>query len=142
LSVTCPTNTVDNNAARVVAGITAALALLSLWPPATWLIAVAAADFFVRAWVNRRYSPLRWIAKQITSALQLQAKPVYAPLKQFAARIGSILAIAATVLHAGGLHLAAASVTFALLAAASLEALAGFCLACWLYPFVFRTRRA
>lgn len=138
----CPVNTVDEHAARVVAGIVVATALVSLWAPAWPLVAVLALDFATRAWVDRRYSPLRWIAKRLTHALGLAPKPVYAPPKRFAAQIGSVLTLVALALHLSGLHAAADVVTAALIVAASLEAAAGLCIACWLYPFVHRLRPA
>jgi len=138
----CPANTVDERAARIVAGIVVVLAVVSLWPPAWFLIALLAIDFSIRAWIDRKYSPLRLLAKSITGALGWEPKPVYAPPKRFAAQIGSVLTILATVLHVAGLHVAAVVVTVLLIAAASLEAGFGFCLACWIYPFVFRTKGA
>ena len=135
---TCAPNSIDGNAARVVAGIVAALALASLWPPAWWLTIVLAIDFFVRAWVGRTYSPLRWVAKRITGALGVPVKPTYAPPKRFAARIGSALTLLIVASHLLGLGGLALAVTLALVAAASLEAFASFCIACWVYPYVFR----
>jgi hypothetical protein len=90
--------------------------------------------------VNRKYSPLRFVAKSITGVLSWDVKPVYAPPKRFAAQIGSTLTIVATLLHVTGLHVAALVVTALLIIAASLEAGLGICLACWVYPFVFRLR--
>ena len=134
----CPVNTVDEHAARIVAGIVVVLAIVSLWEPASLLVALLAVDFTIRAWIDRKYSPLRFVAKSITGALGWEPKPVYAPPKRFAAQIGSTLTILATVLHVAGLHTAAMVVTAMLIVAASLEAGFGFCLACWLYPLVFR----
>lgn len=141
-SQTCAPNSIDGNAARVVAGIVATLALASLWSPAWWLTIVLAADFFVRAWVGRTYSPLRWVAKRITGALGVPVKPTYAPPKRFAARIGSALTLLIVSAHLLGLSGLAIVVTLALVAAASLEAFASFCIACWVYPYVFRRQGA
>jgi len=136
----CPVNTVDERAARIVAAVVVACAVVSLWPPVWPLIGVLAADFTLRGFVDRRYSPLRWVAKRMTAALGLQPKPTYAPPKRFAAQIGASLTIVATALHVAGLHSAALVVTGMLIVAASLEASIGFCLACWIYPLVFRLR--
>ena len=136
----CPINTVDEHAARIVASIAFVLAVVSLWEPASLLIALLAVDFTLRGFVNRKYSPLRFVAKSITGALGWEPKPVYAPPKRFAAQIGSTLTIVATLLHVAGLHVAAVVVTALLIVAASLEAGLGVCLACWVYPYVFRLR--
>jgi hypothetical protein len=136
----CPANTVDEHAARIVASMVVALALCTYWAPASGLIGLLAIDFTIRGFGNRRYSPLRWIAKTATAAMGWEPKPVYAPPKRFAAQIGSALTIVATLLLVTGLHVAALVVIAALLVAASLEAGLGFCLACWIHPLVFRTR--
>jgi hypothetical protein len=136
----CPVNTVDEHAARTVAAIVVILAAASFWGAAWPLVVVLAADFTIRGLVDRRCSPLRWIAKGIVGAIGLHIKSVYAPPKRFAAQVGATLTIAASVLHLAGLHVAALIVTAVLIVAASLEAGFGFCLACWLYPYVFRFR--
>ena len=83
---------------------------------------------------------MRFAAKSITGALNWEPKPVYAPPKRFAAQIGATLTIAAVLLHVAGAHVAALLVTGMLIVAASLEAGFGVCLACWVYPYVFRLR--
>lgn len=137
----CPLNSIDERAARIVAALVVCLALLSLIPSLMWVSGLLAVDFFIRAWIGRSHSPLRWIAKQVTAMLRLSPKYVYAPPKQFAARIGSVLTIAMAVSHFGA-HEVAGAVTLMLVVAASLEAFAGFCIACWIYPYVYRVRRA
>lgn len=136
----CPVNTIDEHAARIVAALVVALALLSLLPALMWVSGLLAVDFFIRAWISRKYSPLRWLAKRLATTFQLPPKYVYAPPKQFAARIGSVLTITMFVLHLGW-HVPATAVTLMLVIAASLEAFAAFCIACWLYPLVHRPRR-
>jgi hypothetical protein len=138
----CPAGTVDERAARIVAGLTVVIASASLFEPAMWLMGLLAVDFAIRAWGDRRFSPLRWVAKKVTSGLGLEPKPVYAPPKRFAARIGSTITLSAALLHLAGAHEVALGVTVMLIAAASLEAVAAFCVACWIYPHVHRTRVA
>jgi hypothetical protein len=136
----CPANTVDEHAARIVAASVVVLAAASLLPGTWFLVGLLALDFVLRGFVNRRCSPLRALAKTITGALGWEPKPVYAPPKRFAAQIGATLTVVAMVLHLVGLHVAALVVTALLIVAASLEASIGFCLACWLFPVVFRIR--
>jgi hypothetical protein len=71
------------------------------------------------------------IVASMVVALELRTcwARAYAPPKRFAAQTGSALTIVATLLLVTGLHVAA-----------SLEAGLGFCLACWIDPFVFRIR--
>jgi enamine deaminase RidA (YjgF/YER057c/UK114 family) len=140
MAVECPANTVDEHAARIVATLVVVLAAASTWGRVWPLIALLAVDFTIRGFGNRRYSPLRWLAKSIVGALGWEPKAVYAPPKRFAAQIGSVLTIVATLLHAAGLHGAAIVFTMLLIVAASLEAVVGSCLACWVYPYMFRLR--
>lgn len=143
MSATCPPNTVDERAARVVAGLIVATVMVSAtFPAAWWFIAIAAGDFALRAWVSRRYSPLRWLAKRLLAMFDAEPRPVYAPPKRFAAQIGSVLTLAATALHLAGMHEAAVALSALLAIAASLEAFAGFCVACYLHPLIFGTRSA
>lgn len=137
---TCPFNTVDEYAARTVAAFVVLLSALSLWTPAWFLMVFLAVDFTIRGFIDRRYSPLRWVAKHVVAVLPLDVKPVYAPPKQFAAQIGATIAVLSMVLRLAGFHVAAEIVTGLLIGAASLEAGLGFCVACWLYPLVHKFR--
>ena len=132
-------NTVDEHVARLCAGIVVATAAASLFAPLWWIIAVLAVDFVIRGTVGPRYSPLAAASRATVRAAGIPQKPVYAPPKRFAAQVGAAFTIVATVLHLIGAHLGAVVVTGALIGAASLEAFGGICVACWLYPFVFRT---
>lgn len=131
-------STLNGTVVRIVALETAVLAALSLHPDLAWLSALLAVDFVIRGWTSFR-SPLQRSAALAAQLIGLGFKPVYAPPKRFAARIGSAIALSAALLHLGW-HTGAAVMTLALVVAASLEALAGFCVACWIYPYVHRSR--
>lgn len=131
---------VDEHAARAVAGIVVLIAGASLWPPAMGLVALLAADFVLRGFVSPRFSPLAWAARSAVSAAHWAPKPVYAPPKRFAAQIGTVLTAVALLAHLAGAHAVSVATVALLVAAASLEAFAGFCIACWVYPVVFRAR--
>lgn len=134
-------NTVDEHVVRIVAVAVTALAAVSLHPRFTWISIFLAADFFVRAWVAPRLSPLRWFATRTVGLLKLRPKAVYAPPKVFASRLGSAITLLVVVMHLGS-SAAATVMTLILIAAAGLEALANFCIACWIYPYVHRLRHA
>lgn len=138
MSPTCTPNTVDEHAVRIVAALVVVIALTSALTGSVIPLAFLFFDFGLRAWVDRRYSPLRLSAKAITSAFGVAPKPIYAPPKRFAARVGFVFAASALLLAALGAGAAATVVTLALVGAASLEALMGFCVACWIYPHLPR----
>lgn len=129
-------NTVNGNVVRVVALATAALATVSLHSDWAWLSALLAVDFVIRGWTPIQ-SPLQRAATLAVRLGGFGFKPAYAPPKRFAAQVGSVIALSAALLHLGP-HTGATVVTLALIVAASLEAFAGFCVACWLYPYVHR----
>lgn len=136
MSNACPVNSVDGTTARIVAGIVVALAAISIAASAPWIIGLLAADFIIRGFIGRQFSPLRWVAKRVQALLRLAPHYVYAPPKRFAAHVGVAFTVIASVLHLLGLPVAAIAVTGMLIVAASLEACIGFCLACWVYPYV------
>lgn len=138
----CAVGTVDGRAARIVAGFVVALALMSLVGAQDFILGILAADFFIRAWVNRTYSPLRWLAHQLLEIANVAPKPTYAPPKLFAAQVGSVITGSAFVLSLLNFNIASLVLTAALVIAASLESIFGYCVACWLYPYIFRARAA
>lgn len=130
----------DNTTVRVVAGfvlllVVAALlaALLVSAQTAAIITGVLALDFMIRAFVKPKYSPLAALGRGTVSALKLPKKMVDSAPKVFAARIGVVFLVAATILFAAKLLYTGVVVLIILLVCAALEALAGFCLGCWMY---------
>lgn len=130
-------NTVDEHVVRAIAAMVAVLAAASLLPGLSGITALLAADFFIRGWVNPDLSPLCWLSRRIVGLTGLDYRPVYAPPKRFATRIGAVIAGLAAVLQFGP-ETGATVVTLMLVLAAGLEAVAGFCIACWVFPYAQR----
>jgi hypothetical protein len=140
----CPINseTVNNRVVRLVALQVVVLAAVFLVRPTWWLFAALAADFLVRALGQRAYSPLAFLGRTIAAALELTPQPVNAAPKQFAASIGVGFALVAGALALLGFTPAARVVAGGLLGAASLEAVAGFCVGCKIYQLIPRRASA
>lgn len=134
-------NAVDLRAVRVAALMVVALALMSLWRPAAWLSGFLFMDFVMRGWVDRRYSPLAWLAGRVVTALGFEPRYGYAPPKRFAARIGSVVTAAMVAFHLAGMEAAALVATLLILVCCSLESVFGFCVGCWMYSYVGRVVR-
>ena len=97
-----------------------------------------AIDFFLRSFDFSRYSPVAFSSRGIVSYLGLSPSMINAGPKIFAARIGLILSsliIAFFFLHA---YLPALSVAGILGLFSFLEGAFGICVACEIYPIVYR----
>jgi hypothetical protein len=97
-----------------------------------------AADFFLRAFELSRFSPLAVTSGRLVSYLNLNKQIINAGPKIFAARIGfslSSLAVVSFLLnfHAGSFALAGILGVFSFL-----EGAFGICVACEIYPFLYR----
>ena len=131
---------VSKNAARLTAGFVAAIALgtaLSGW---TWVGFLLALDFLPRALGRPKFSPLGRLSGLILSSAKVPDKMVDAAPKVFAARLGLGLTLVIGLLGLGGQFIVPQIMAGMLAVLAGLECGAGFCLACRIYPLVFRVR--
>ena len=130
-------NPVDEVSARLVAGgvVTMATATVALDKP--WLLAPLAYGFAARVLTGPTLSPLgQLVTKVVRPRLPIAAKPVPGPPKRLAQGMGLAMSTTAAALVATGHKRAAYGVLSALIAAASLEAFAGYCLACRMFPLL------
>ena len=131
---------VDEVSARLVATGVVAMAvawLVTGWTPLLWLLAYG---FLARVAAGPPLSPLGLLVTRVVRPrLSVTARPVPGPPKRFAQAIGagcSLSAlIAVAVLDAPGV---AVGVIVVLVAAASLEAFAGFCVGCAVFAGLMR----
>jgi hypothetical protein len=131
---------VNETSARVVAGGVVAMAGTVVLLRKPWLLIPLVYGFAARALSGPRVSPLGLLAtKVVTPRLPVEEKLVPGPPKRLAQAMGLTMSLTALVLHYGlGRPKAARRVLTVLLGAASLEAFAGICLACKLFPLLVR----
>ncbi len=131
--------TVDENAARLVAGgvvILTATFLLTGWLP---LLVVLFYGFVARVVSGPTFSPLALIATRvILPRTSWEARPTAGAPKRFAQAIGATLSGVAVVLGLTVSAGAAAIPVAMILAAASLESFAGYCLGCTIFGWLMR----
>jgi hypothetical protein len=125
-------NPVNEVAARVTAGgvvLLGAVAIVLSW---RWLAAVLAVGFALRVLWGPRFSPLALLATHVVvPRLGLAPRPVAGPPKRFAQAIGLTFSLtAALLLYGFDADGAGYAVLGALVGAATLESVAGFCLGC------------
>ena len=131
-------NPVNEYAARITAGLVVLLAAATFLAGSGLGLAVIAAGFWLRVLFGPRVSPLALLSVKVLAPRLGRAKLVPGPPKRFAQGIGAAVSTAAAVLFFAGLAPAAWGLLAVLVAAASLEAFAGFCLGCTIFGFLQR----
>lgn len=136
----CPisTNKIDEHIARLNATFTVllitALILTNNILFATFLLV----DFTLRGTENSKYSILSIVSKLIVNSLGLKKKPVNSGPKVFAARIGIVFSFLVVLFSILNLQTAALAFASIFGVCAFLESALGFCVACRIYPFVYK----
>jgi len=142
MELMCPVSLKQVNE-RVVR-INAALAILTMGVfflrPYKWIILALAIDFVIRGFFNPSYSFYSAVSRNVLRILKVKPLWVDAGPKIFAAKLGFLFCciIAASHLLNFWILGLVAGVVFLLFAV--LEAVFGFCMACQVYPFIYRIR--
>ena len=132
-------NPVNEKAARVVAGVVLVLVVLILATSWYWLLIVLVYGFWARVLTGPTLSPLGWTAQNVIAPRLGPRKPVAGPPKRFAQGMGAIMSTGALALGLVlGDHTAADVVLIAILAAAGLESIAGYCIGCKIFGLLMR----
>ena len=136
----CPISNsrIDENIARINAVQTVILILLYLLTSNVLPILLLLVDFILRSAKQSSYSPISLLSQKVHKALKLKPKFVNAGPKLFACRLGvvfSFLVVSSTLFGFYEFAFVVASV-FGLFS--FLEAAFGFCVACRIYPFIYK----
>ena len=138
----CPISfkTIDERVARVNGALTVLALAITVFGGLPWLLLPLGADFFIRAFLEPKYSPFAAIARKLLKAMGLAPKMTNAGPKIFAARLGFLFCALIYALYWSGFSLAANTVACLFMFFAFLEAAFGFCVACKVYPLLLRFR--
>jgi hypothetical protein len=131
-------NPVNEYAARITAGLVVLLAAATLLSGSGWGLVVIAAGFWLRVLFGPRISPLALLSVRVLAPRLGRPRLVPGPPKRFAQGMGAFVSTAALVLFLAGAVPAAWIALGVLMAAASLEAFAGFCLGCLIFGLLQR----
>jgi hypothetical protein len=129
---------INERVARFNATVTVILLALYLLTSNIFIIALLLFDFFLRSAELSNYSPIARLSKYILKLLNVKQKQVNAGPKIFAARIGVVFNVGILFSALFGLNTLALSLTVIFCICAFLEAAFGFCVACQIYPFVYK----
>jgi hypothetical protein len=132
-------NPVNDASARSVALGVVALSVITFATGQAWLLILLTYGFAARVAAGPKISPLGWFAVHVSGPrLKSWERFVPGPPKRFAQCMGLAFSLAAllTWLSAGWLD--ARWILLPLIAAASLEGFAGFCLGCTVFGWLMR----
>jgi hypothetical protein len=132
-------NPVNEKAARVVAGVVALTAIVTLATSAYWLLIPLAYGFWARVVTGPTLSPLGRFATRVAAPRLGEPRYVPGPPKRFAQGMGAAITTTAAVLALGfGAEPATDVLLLALVAAATLESVFAVCVGCQIFGLLMR----
>ena len=131
---------VNERAARINAALVVFSIIIFIFTPYKWIIFVLAVDFFVRGFLNLSYSFYSALSKTILRVFKIRPLMVDAGPKIFAAKIGFIFCCIIAVFYLFNFQRISLIISSILMLFAALEAIFRFCLACRLYPFIYKMK--
>jgi len=129
---------IDENVARLNGFFT--VVLLGVYVLTSSLIPVVflVLDFLARGFEKPEYSLLARFSKFLLAAFKVRPQLINAGPKIFAARVGLLFSVLVIAIALPGWNTIALVITLLFGVCAFLEAAIGFCVACKLYPFVYK----
>lgn len=137
-NLVCPVSVekIDSNVSRLTIFMNVVLMALYLYTLNPVFILIVSFDYLIRAIAKVTYSPVRFIAYNTISILNLQKKPINLAQKVFASRLGMICAIVATILYFTGNTTGSIVVASILLTLSTLDSVFNFCVGCLIYNYL------
>jgi len=130
--------TINEKAARTVAGVVAVTGLVALLVPAHWLVIPLAYGFWARVLTGPRLSPLAALASRVIAPRLGAPRTVSGPPKRFAQGMGAAITTLAVIGFAAGADTLVAVLLALLVAAATLESAFGYCVGCQVFGLLMR----
>jgi hypothetical protein len=132
-------STINEKAARVVAGVVAVTSLVALLTGAHWLLVPLAYGFWARVLTGPTLSPLGRLASSVIAPRLGEPKTVSGPPKRFAQAMGAAMTTTAAVASIGFGERDLADVLLgAMVVAATLESVFAYCVGCKLFGLLMR----
>jgi hypothetical protein len=130
--------TVNEKAARVVAGGVAVIAVVALTASAPWLLIALALGFWARVLTGPKLSPLALLATRVVAPRLGPPKEVPGPPKRFAQGMGAAITTLGSLAWLLGLGTVADVLLALLVVAATLESVFAFCVGCQIFGLLMR----
>ena len=129
---------IDEHAARLNGFFTVGLLVVFFLTGSLVPVIFLVADFLARGFEQPKWSLLARLSKQILAFTKVKPKPVNAGPKLFAARVGLLFSVMVLGTALAGWSTAATVIALVFGICAFLEAAVGFCVACKLYPLLYK----
>jgi hypothetical protein len=129
---------VNEKVARLNAALTFLLISGFLYSQNIFFVVFLGIDFFLRTTDRSKYSPLAISSKSIVKYLQVKELLINAGPKIFAARIGLLFSSLIVITYLLNAKILAFLIAGILGIFSFLEAVFGLCVACEIYPYVYR----
>ena len=130
--------TVNEKAARTVAGVVAITGLVALAADAQWLLLPLAYGFIARVLAGPTLSPLAQFATRVAAPRLGEPKEVAGPPKRFAQAMGATITTLGSIAYLAGSSTVADICLALLVIAATLESVFAFCLGCHIFNWLMR----
>jgi Domain of unknown function (DUF4395) len=130
--------TINEKAARVVAGVVAVTGLVALLAGWHWLVLVLAYGFWARVLTGPTLSPLGRLASQVVAPRLGTPKYVAGPPKRFAQGMGAAITTAAAIAWVVGAQAVVVVLLALLVVAATLESVFALCIGCKVFAVLMR----
>lgn len=136
--VACPSSQekINENVARTIAFLVVVILLAGIYLKSPLVFMALAADFCLRAFTKGKYSPLKYISKNITGYFHIRERMTDAAPKKFAAALGLLFSAAIAACLWMHYDFCADVLTSIILICAGLECFVAFCLGCIIYTYV------
>ena len=136
----CPLNfeRVDSNVSRLSALFVASLVILYLFSSNVYILIFLALDFIIKLFLNKEFSPISMLSKQIKSLFRMKEKFTDGGAKRLAGMFGLLfvfLLIIAHFLNALFISLAVAAI---FLSCSLLDLFFSYCIGCKIYFIIKR----
>ena len=136
----CPISNkkIDEHVARLNGGFTLLFIALFIVTRSIIPVLFLFLDFALRSGNLSRFSPLAYLSRNIAGSLFLKPLLINAGPKIFAARIGFVFNVLIILFYLSGLSVLSFVFTAIFGVCAFLESVFGYCVACQVYPFVYK----
>jgi hypothetical protein len=129
---------INEKAARVVAGVVALTGVVALATGAHWLVLPLAYGFWARVLTGPTLSPLGRLASQVVAPRLGTPKYVAGPPKRFAQAMGAAMTTAGVIAWLAGAQTVVVVLLAMLVVAATLESAFALCLGCKVFAVLMR----
>ena len=129
---------INERVARMNGLFTVLLVILFIYTRQWFIPAFLTIDFLMRSNSLSKFSPIGFTARNIVKLLPLEESMINAGPKIFAARIGFVISSGILLASLIGWNLLALSLAGILGLFSFLEAALGFCVACEIYPYIYK----